>query len=130
MRGAHERPPVRRGRAKRQRRGEGGENQAHSTNVNTSGAAVTSPARRPPCARKIRHYFAPKKLHVLDGHERYEAMLAYQAELVAKHAPPTYSSANYGLACLTSLDDPALATAPRHRVLRGAGSRAAAFAAL
>lgn len=78
----------------------------------------------------LRRYFAPKKLHVLDGHARYEAMLAYQAELVAKAAPPMYSSANYGLACLTSLDDPALATAPRHRILRGAGPRDAAFAAL
>jgi uncharacterized protein (DUF1015 family) len=68
----------------------------------------------------LRRYFAPKKLHVLDGHDQYSAMLAYQEELVAKHAPPTYSSANFGLACLTSLDDPTLATAPRHRVLRGA----------
>ena len=65
----------------------------------------------------LRRYFAPKKLHVLEGHDRYEAMLAYQAELGAK---PPYSSANYGLASLVSLDDPTLATAPRHRVLRGA----------
>lgn len=68
----------------------------------------------------LRKYFAPKKLHVLDGHDRYEAMLAYQAELAAKHAPPQYSSANYGLACLTPLDDPSLATAPRHKILKGA----------
>ena len=68
----------------------------------------------------LRRYFAPKKLHVLEGHDRYEAMLAYQAELAAKRSIAPYSSANYGLACLTSLDDPALATAPRHRVLRGA----------
>jgi hypothetical protein len=68
----------------------------------------------------LRRYFAPKKLHVLEGHDRYEAMLAYQAELNAKRPAPQYSSANYGLACLVSLDDPTLATAPRHRVLRGA----------
>jgi uncharacterized protein (DUF1015 family) len=68
----------------------------------------------------LRRYFAPKKLHVLEGHDRYEAMLAYQAELAAKRSLAPYSSANYGLACLTSLDDSALATTPRHRVLRGA----------
>ena len=68
----------------------------------------------------LRRYFAPKKLHVLEGHDRYEAMLAYQAELAAKHSPPMYSSANYGLACLTPLDDASLATAPRHKILRGA----------
>ena len=78
----------------------------------------------------LRRYFAPKKLHVLDGHDRYAAMLAYRDELAAKGEPPSYSSANYGLACLTSLDDPSLATAPRHRVLRGAGKREAALAAL
>lgn len=79
----------------------------------------------------LRRYFAPKKLHVLDGHDRYEAMLAYRDELAAKHAPPMYSSANYGLACLTSLDDPALATAPRHRIIRGTGAkRDAVIAAL
>jgi hypothetical protein len=53
-------------------------------------------------------------------------MLAYQAELTAKDAPPMYSSANFGLACLTSLDDPSLATTPRHRVLRGAKREALA----
>jgi uncharacterized protein (DUF1015 family) len=68
----------------------------------------------------LRRYFAPKKLHVLEGHDRYEAMLAYQAELNAKRPAPPYSSANYGLASLVSHDDPTLATAPRHRVLRGA----------
>jgi uncharacterized protein (DUF1015 family) len=65
----------------------------------------------------LRRYFAPKKLHVLDGHDAYEAMLAYQQAL-GPIAP--YSAGNYALACLTSLDDPTLATAPRHRILRGA----------
>ena len=69
----------------------------------------------------LRRYFAPKKLHLLEGHDRYEAMLAYQEEVAG--AAPTYSSANFGLACLTSLDDPSLATAPRHRVLRGSGTK-------
>lgn len=70
----------------------------------------------------LRRYFAPRKLHLLEGHDRYEAMLAYHAEITAPAQPPPYSSANFGLACLTSLDDAALATAPRHRILRGAST--------
>jgi len=72
---------------------------------------------------KLRHYFAPHALYLLDGHDRYEAMLAYHEELAGKHAPPMYSSANYGLAYLVNLDDPALAPAPRHRILRGIPAR-------
>jgi uncharacterized protein (DUF1015 family) len=72
---------------------------------------------------KLRHYFAPQVLHVLDGHDRYEAMLAYHEELAGKHAPPMYSSANYGLAYLVNLDDPVLTPAPRHRILRGLPAR-------
>ncbi len=68
---------------------------------------------------KLRRDFAPKKLHVLDGHDRYEAMLAYHEELAAKQSLAMYSSANYGLACLVNLDDPTLVTAARHRILRG-----------
>ncbi|MBA2539182.1 MAG: DUF1015 family protein [Deltaproteobacteria bacterium] len=68
---------------------------------------------------KLRHYFAPRKLHLLDGHDRYEAMLAYRDELSAKPLPQ-YSSANYALACLVNLEDPTLASAPRHRVISGA----------
>lgn len=74
----------------------------------------------------LRRYFAPKKLHVLDGHDRYEAMLAYHQALAAKQSLLAYSSASYGLACLTSLDDPSLATSPRHRILRGAKREALA----
>ncbi|HEU0031574.1 MAG TPA: DUF1015 family protein [Kofleriaceae bacterium] len=77
---------------------------------------------------KLRHYFAPKKLHVLAGHDRYEAMLAYQAELAGQGTLATYSSANYGLACLANLDDPTLATAARHRIVRGAIDREALLA--
>ncbi|HSJ99746.1 MAG TPA: DUF1015 family protein [Kofleriaceae bacterium] len=72
---------------------------------------------------KLRHYFAPQVLHVLDGHDRYEAMLAYHEELAGKHALPMYSSANYGLAYLVNLDDPMLTPAPRHRILRGLSAR-------
>jgi len=74
----------------------------------------------------LRHHFAPKKLTVLDGHDRYEALLAYRDELGAAQPLAMYSSANFALACLVNLDDPTLFTAPRHRVVRGgAGSQAA-----
>lgn len=69
---------------------------------------------------KLRTLFAPKKLHVLDGHARYEGMLAYANKLGADSLPQ-YSSANYGLACLANLDDPALVVAPRHRLVRNDG---------
>ncbi len=72
---------------------------------------------------KLRTYFAPKPVHILDGHDRYEAMLAYRDELAGKHALAMYASANYGLAYLVNLDDPVLTPAPRHRVLRGLEAR-------
>lgn len=67
---------------------------------------------------KLRTLFAPKKLHVLDGHARYEGMLAY-AEKLGADSQPQYSSAKYGLACLVNLEDPTLAVAARHRIVRG-----------
>jgi uncharacterized protein (DUF1015 family) len=78
---------------------------------------------------KLRHLFAPKPLHVLDGHARYEAMLAYQGELAGKQALALYSAANYGLACLVELTDPALVVAARHRIIRGANVQSAAVLA-
>ena len=78
---------------------------------------------------QLRHVFAPKKLSVLDGHDRYEAMLAYRDELAANQPLAMYSSANYALMCLTNLEDPALIIAPRHRAIRGAASSPAALAA-
>ncbi len=68
---------------------------------------------------KLRSYLTPKKLHVLDGHDRYEAMLAYQAELASKQDLATYSSANYALTCVVPMDDAALLAAARHKVVRG-----------
>lgn len=68
---------------------------------------------------KLRHYFTPKKLHLLEGHERYEALLAYQAELAKTQDLAMYSSANYALGFVTSLDDQGLCAAARHRVIRG-----------
>ena len=65
---------------------------------------------------KVRQLFAPKKLHVLDGHARYEGMLAYQQKLGDLLQ---YSSGNYGLACLVNVEDAGLVSAPRHRLVRG-----------
>ena len=67
---------------------------------------------------KMRPLFAPKKLHVLDGNARYEGMLAYSEQLQAK-SPPQYSTANFALACLVNLEDPALLPAARHLIVRG-----------
>jgi hypothetical protein len=77
----------------------------------------------------LRNQFAPKKLSVLDGHDRYEALLALRDELAAKQPLTMYSSANYALACLVDLADPTLIAAPRHRVIRGAAASQAALAA-
>jgi uncharacterized protein (DUF1015 family) len=77
----------------------------------------------------LRNQLAPKKLLVLDGHDRYEALLAYRDELAARTPLLMYSSANYALMCLVNLDDAALFITPRHRVLRGAGTSAAVLAA-
>ncbi len=68
----------------------------------------------------LRTLFAPKKLHVLDGHARYEGMLAHAAKLGAE-SHPQYASTHYGLACLVNLEDPALVITPRHRLVRNDG---------
>jgi uncharacterized protein (DUF1015 family) len=69
---------------------------------------------------KLRPLFAPKKLHVFDGHARYEGMLAHAAKLGADtHAQ--YASTKYGLACLVNVEDPALVIAARHRLVRNDG---------
>lgn len=67
---------------------------------------------------KLGKLFTQKRLHVLDGHARYEAMLAH-AKQIGADAQPQYSSANYGLACLVNIDDPTIIVAARHRVIRG-----------
>jgi uncharacterized protein (DUF1015 family) len=67
----------------------------------------------------LRPLFAPKKLHLLEGHARYEAMLAHSAELDAKQPLAMYSSARFAMFCLVKVDDPALISAPHHRIVRG-----------
>ncbi|HSN30824.1 MAG TPA: DUF1015 family protein [Kofleriaceae bacterium] len=64
---------------------------------------------------KLGPLFSPKRLHVLDGHARYEAMLAYQASLGDLSQ---YSTGNYGLFCLVNLEEQGLVVAPRHRILK------------
>lgn len=78
---------------------------------------------------KLRNYFTPKKLHLLEGHERYEAMLAYRDELASKQDLVMYASANYALGYITALDDAGLVAAARHRVLRGVTVKPAAVLA-
>jgi uncharacterized protein (DUF1015 family) len=75
---------------------------------------------------KLRPLFAPKKLHVLDGHARYEAMLAYQASLGELSQ---YSTGNYGLFALVNLEDQALVVAARHRIVRTGAKRDAVLEA-
>ena len=70
---------------------------------------------------KLRPLFAPKKLHLLDGHARWEAMVAVRDQLNAKTPLAQYSSASYGLACLVNLDEPGIAVGARHRIVTGAG---------
>jgi uncharacterized protein (DUF1015 family) len=78
---------------------------------------------------QLRRVLAPKKLNLLEGHDRYEAMLAYRDELGARQPLAMYSSANYILMCLINLDDPTLIVLPRHRVIRGGATSQAALAA-
>ena len=78
---------------------------------------------------KLRHLFAPKKLQVLDGHDRYEALLDYRDGLAASQPLALYSAANFALTSLVRLDDPALIVAPRHRVVRRAPASATVLAA-
>lgn len=74
---------------------------------------------------KLGPLFSPKKLHVLDGHARYEAMLAYQASLGELSQ---YSTANYGLFCLVNLEEQGLVVAPRHRIVKTGLTREALLA--
>lgn len=74
---------------------------------------------------KLRTYFTPKRLHLLEGHDLYDAMLAYRAELEAKAPLSMYSSGNYALAYIVSLDDPGVVSAPVHHVISGATATSA-----
>lgn len=66
---------------------------------------------------KLRPAMAPKKALILGGHAVYDAMIHYREQLTGADGLPMYSSANFGLACLVNLGDPALAVGARHRVV-------------
>lgn len=68
---------------------------------------------------RLRQYLTPLKLHLLEGHARYEAMLAYHDELEAKAPLAMYASANYALGVIVPLEDAGIVTASRHRILGG-----------
>jgi uncharacterized protein (DUF1015 family) len=74
----------------------------------------------------LRPLLAAKKITLLDGHARYDALLAYSDELAAGGM---YAASNYALVALVPLDDPSLQIRARHRVVRGALDRAAVLAA-
>jgi uncharacterized protein (DUF1015 family) len=68
---------------------------------------------------KLRHHFASKKVYVLDGHHRYETMVAFRDRLEAEAPLAQYSSAAYGSMFLVPSDDPGLVILPTHRVVHG-----------
>lgn len=67
----------------------------------------------------VRHFFAPRKLYILDGHERLAAMQLAGAQLAEEQAMPMYAAGNYATMCLVNLEDQALLPAPVHRLLGG-----------
>ncbi|MDX2089311.1 MAG: DUF1015 family protein [Kofleriaceae bacterium] len=69
---------------------------------------------------KLRNYFTPLKLHLLEGHASYEAMLAYHDELEARAPLAMYASPNYVLGFIVPFSDAGIVTASRHRIIKGA----------
>jgi uncharacterized protein (DUF1015 family) len=68
---------------------------------------------------KLRHHMAQKKAYVLDGHHRYETMVAFRDRLNAEQELMQYSSANFGTAFLVPADDAGLIILPTHRIVHG-----------
>lgn len=67
----------------------------------------------------LRTQFGPRKLTILDGHEYYEAAQALEAQLDAERPLLQYASPKFALGCLVNVEDQALTTIPRHRIIRG-----------
>jgi uncharacterized protein (DUF1015 family) len=67
----------------------------------------------------VRHFFSPRRLYILDGHERLAAMQATGAKLAEETSMPMYAAGNYVTMCLINLEDQALLPAPVHRLLGG-----------
>lgn len=68
---------------------------------------------------KVRHHVAQKKAYVLDGHHRYETMVAFRDRLDAEKELMQYSSANFGTMFLVPSDDQGLVVLPTHRIVHG-----------
>lgn len=66
---------------------------------------------------RLRHHMAAKKVYVLDGHHRYETMVAYRDRLDAERPLAQYSSAAYGAMFLVGSDDAGLVILPTHRIV-------------
>jgi uncharacterized protein (DUF1015 family) len=70
-------------------------------------------------AGRLRRALAPSAMYILDGHHRYETMLAYRDELDAIAPLEPDAAPNFGLACLVAADDPGLVVLPTYRLLHG-----------
>ncbi|MEZ4359987.1 MAG: DUF1015 domain-containing protein [Kofleriaceae bacterium] len=67
----------------------------------------------------VRHLFSPRKLYLLDGHERLAAMQLAGERLAAQAPMPMYAAGNYATMCLFNLEDQALLPSPCHRLVGG-----------
>jgi uncharacterized protein (DUF1015 family) len=68
-----------------------------------------------PVTTQVTALLADRQLLIADGHHRYETALAYRDERRAAGD----QSADWVMACLSSMDDPGLAIFPTHRLLKG-----------
>jgi uncharacterized protein (DUF1015 family) len=68
---------------------------------------------------KLRRHIAGKKIYVLDGHHRYETMVANRDRLNAAAPLAQYSSAAYGSMFIVPSDDAGLVILPTHRIVHG-----------
>jgi uncharacterized protein (DUF1015 family) len=68
---------------------------------------------------KVRQALLPRKLYVLEGHERLAAMHAAAAKLAEEAPMPSYAAGNYALMCLVNLEDQALLPSSVHRLVGG-----------
>jgi len=67
---------------------------------------------------RVCRFFTEKVLYIADGHNRYEAALAYQQE--QRSARPSGKEAfNFVMMALTDSEDPNLIMLPTHRLVRG-----------
>jgi len=67
---------------------------------------------------RICQFFTDKVLYIADGHNRYEAALAYQREQRSAH-PSEEEAFNFVMMALTDSEDPNLIMLPTHRLVRG-----------